>query len=77
MYAKDICFVDDTICTNYSDFPVVAMIAEDENGRNELLAFFLMESRAAFFFFLTENSQMRKHMLAAFAYLFATKMKFK
>lgn len=46
-YAKDICIVDDTSCTNKYGFPVLVMIVEDENGRSQLLAFSLMKTREA------------------------------
>lgn len=46
-YAKDICIVDDTSCTNKYGFPILVMIVEDENGRSQVLAFSLMKTREA------------------------------
>ena len=44
-YAKDICIVDDTSCTNYYGLPLLVMISDDENGRNQVLSFSFMENR--------------------------------
>ena len=49
-YAQDVCVVDDTSCTNKYNMPVLAMIVEDQNGRNQVLAFCVMESRQEFVF---------------------------
>ena len=44
-YVNDIIIVDDTSCTNYYGLPLVALIAIDENNRNQLLSFALISSR--------------------------------
>ena len=46
-YAKDICIVDDTSCTNKYGFPVLVMLVEDENGRSQVLAFSFLKTREA------------------------------
>lgn len=45
IYASDVCFVDDTSCTNKFHFPISAMVVEDENGKSQLLSFAFLESR--------------------------------
>ena len=44
-YAKDLCVVDDTSCTNFYGLPLYVMISEDENSRNQVLSFSIMSSR--------------------------------
>ena len=44
-YANDICVLDDTSCTNYFGLPLLVMISEDENGRDQVLSFSIMMSR--------------------------------
>ena len=49
-YSNDVCIVDDTSCTNYYGLPILVMIVEDENGKNQLLAFSIIENRQEYVF---------------------------
>ena len=44
-YANDLCIIDDTSCTNYYHLPLLLMISEDQNGRNQVLSFAIICSR--------------------------------
>ena len=44
-YARDIVIIDDTSCTNFYGKPLITMIVEDENGKNQVLSFGIMEDR--------------------------------
>lgn len=44
-YAKDLCVIDDTSCTNRYGLPLLVMIAEDENARNQIISFSFLASR--------------------------------
>ena len=44
-YSKDIVLLDDTSCTNFYGKPLLAFIVEDENGKEQLLSFSIMENR--------------------------------
>ena len=44
-YSTDVCILDDTMCTNFYGLPLEVIIVEDENGKNQLLTFALMENK--------------------------------
>ena len=58
-YSRDICILDDTSCTNYYGLPLLVLIVEDENRKNQILSFTLMEDRTkpSFINYLTHVKQ--------------------
>ena len=44
-YSNDVIIIDDTSCTNHYYLPLVALIVEDQNGKNQLLSFALINNR--------------------------------
>ena len=49
-YARDICILDDTSCTNHYGLPLLVLLSEDENARSQVLAYAVMMSRVKAFF---------------------------
>ena len=44
-YSTNVCILDDTMFTNFYDLPLEVIIVEDENEKNQLLTFALMENK--------------------------------
>ena len=65
-YSSGVIIIDDTSCTNYYYLPLVALIAVDENSKNQVISFAIINNRTkeSFIHYFTELKQKIQHVNA-------------